>query len=63
MKDLEARIADRKARGKALAEEATLDGKPSKEDIEAATTKTATGPVVVDDAAGKGAGKDWKPNA
>lgn len=70
MKSLEERIADRKARGKELAEYEATDGKPSKEEVEAATTKTLVVPNEGDsDSAlkGKGAGgnkaPEWKPNA
>ena len=65
MKSLEERIADRKARGKELAIEASVDGKPSKEAIEAATSKTLI--VEVEGDASKRAGgnkaPEWKANA
>lgn len=70
MQSLEERIADRKARGKELAAQAAPDGKPSKEQIEAATTKTLVVPAegdVADALKGKGAGgnkaPEWKSNA
>lgn len=65
MKSLEERIADREARGKELAKQNSLDGKPSKEEIEAATSKTLTVPVEGDASKRAGGNKapEWKPNA
>jgi len=67
MKSLEERIADRKARGKELAEQASLTGKPSKEEIEAATSQTVVAPgTTSEELKGKGAGNkapEWKANA
>lgn len=70
MLSLEERIADRKARGKELAEQAAGDRKPTKEEIELATTQTLVVPVqgdVADALKGKGAGgnkaPEWKSNA
>ena len=62
MKSLEERIADRKARGKALAEQ-NADGKPTKEQIEAATSKTFLAPAEGTKTAGGNKAVDWKPNA
>lgn len=67
MKSLEERIADRKARGKELAEQNAPDGKPSKEEIALATTQTrVAADATSEELKGKGAGgnkaADWKPN-
>lgn len=63
MKSLEERIADRKARGKELAEQNSPDGKPTKEQIEAATSKTMTLPVEGTKTAGGNKAPEWKANA
>jgi hypothetical protein len=67
MQSLAERIADREARGKELAKEASPDGKPTKEQIEAATTQTIVAPgTTSEELKAKGGGNkapEWKANA
>ena len=66
MLSLAERIKDREARGKELAKEAAPDGKPTEEQIEAATTQTLVAPgTTADELKAKGGGNkaaEWKPN-